>query len=248
MGLRTILARFQQAVAQRSRHKRAALFFTSLAPSAATCVLDLGGGRGTHIATHYPQLRNVWIADRDREALDFAERRFGYRTVLLDGNEALPIADGAFDIVFCSSVIEHVTGPKDQAVSLFKSDSRRFSALAFDYQKRFAREIRRAGRSYFVQTPYRYFPVEVHSWLPLAGILPTHWQWLAIRTVGRFWRPMRTQPDWALLTERQMRELFPDAEIHREKVLCFTKSLIAIRHGEGETSQSISARPSSLSS
>ncbi len=233
MGLPTILARFQQAIARRSRQKRAALFFRHLAPSAEASVLDLGGGRGTHIAAHYPQLRNVWIADSDREALDFAEQRFGFRTVLLDGNENLPVSDKAFDIVFCSSVIEHITGPKQQAVQLFKQESRRFSALAFDYQKRFAQEIRRAGRSYFVQTPYRYFPVEVHSWLPFAGFLPTHWQWRAIRSIGRFWRPMREQPDWALLTEKQMRQLFPDAEVHREKTLFFTKSLIAIRRSEG---------------
>lgn len=40
---------------------------------------------------------------------------------------------------------------------------------------------------------------------------------------------MRRQPDWALLTEKQMRGFFPDAELHREKVVFFTKSLIAIR-------------------
>lgn len=196
-------------------------------------MLDLGGGRGVHLAAHYPQLRDVWIADSDRDALAYAEREFGYRTILLDGNERLPIDDNSFDVVFCSSVIEHITGPKEEAVPLFKSDSRRFSRLAFEHQKRFAQEIRRTGRSYFVQTPYRYFPVEVHSWLPFAGFLPTHWQWRAIRTIGRLWRPMREMPDWYLLTEKEMRELFPDAEIHREKVLCFTKSLIAIHVPRG---------------
>ncbi len=89
------------------------------------------------------------------EALAFAEREFGYRTVLLDGNEHLPVADKSFDVIFCSSVIEHITGPKDEAVALFKRDGRRFSELAFDYQKRFAEEIRRAGHAYFVQAPNR---------------------------------------------------------------------------------------------
>ena len=229
MGLRTILARLQQAVAKRSRRERAALFFSLLAPSPDARVLDLGGGRGSHLTAHYAQLRDVWIADMNRDALAYAKREFGYRTILLNGNERLPIEDNGFDIVFCSSVIEHITGPKEQAVPLFKSDSRRFSQLAFEHQKRFAQEIRRTGRSYFVQTPYRYFPVEVHSWLPLAGFLPTPWQWLAIRTVGRLWRPMREVPDWHLLTEHEMRALFPDAEIHREKVWLFTKSLIAVR-------------------
>jgi hypothetical protein len=232
MGLKTVLAKLQRAVARRSRRRRAALFFEQLAPSPDAKVLDLGGGRGAHIAAHYPQLRRVWVADMDREALAFAEREFGFRTILLDGNEHLPVADKSFDIIFCSSVIEHISGPKDEAVALFKSDGRRFSEFAFGYQKRFAEEIRRVGRSYFVQTPYRYFPVEVHSWLPFAGFLPTPWQWWAIRSIGRFWRPMRERPDWSLLTEKEMRELFPDAQIHGEKALFFTKSLIAIRRGE----------------
>jgi hypothetical protein len=97
------------------------------------------------MTSHYPQLRNVWIADSDREALEDAERRFGFRTLRLDGNERLPVADKAFDIVFCSAVIEHITGPKEEAPPVFKWDGRRFAALAFDYQNALPRRCAGQG-------------------------------------------------------------------------------------------------------
>jgi len=62
-------------------------------------------------------------------------------------------------------------------VTLDKADlasvrSRRaFERLALDRQRRLAAEIARVGRRYFVQTPYRYFPIESHTWLPAPVLL-----------------------------------------------------------------------------
>src|SRR5213078_1617346 len=65
---------------------------------------------------------------------------------------ALPFRDGAFDVVFSNSVIEHV------------GDA--------DSQRRFAAEIMRVGRAFWVQTPNRWFPVEQHLLTPLIHWLP----------------------------------------------------------------------------
>ena len=216
-------------IAARSRHWRADLFFRTLDPDPDESVLDLGGGRGRHIARFYSRLRNVWIADFNEDALGFARDSFGYKTILLDGTRTLPIADGQFDVIFCSSVIEHVTGPKEAAVARFKADGAAFRREAFEYQKGFADELRRCSKRYFVQTPARYFPVEVHSWIPLLGYLRSDLQWQVIRVFNLFWPRKNQSPDWSLLTYRQMAALFPDAEIHREIVLGITKSYIAIR-------------------
>ncbi|MBV8863808.1 MAG: methyltransferase domain-containing protein, partial [Acidobacteriaceae bacterium] len=64
----------------------------------------------------------------------------------------LPFQDRSFDIVFSNSVIEHV-GTRDD-------------------QFRFAEEVGRVGRSYWIQTPNRRFPVEMHLMLPLVQFLP----------------------------------------------------------------------------
>src|SRR6202007_1225101 len=88
----------------------------------------------------------------DRNAADSGSR------VVADGR-CLPFGDRAFDVVFSNSVIEHVTPLKEQV--------------------RFAGEIQRTGRRYFVQTPNRWFPIEPHYLFPLFQFFPTVLQrWL----------------------------------------------------------------------
>src|SRR5262249_58369651 len=80
--------------------------------------------------------------------------------VRADAVEGLPFASAEFDLVYCSSVVEHVA-PADRP--------------------RFAAELRRVGRGWFVQTPAFSFPLEPHSLLPAA-----HWLPAALRRT--YWR------------------------------------------------------------
>lgn len=210
-----------------SRQKRAQLFRDSFDIGPETRILDLGGGTGGHIASILTGPAAVTVADISESDLAEASAR-GFETVRLSGDDdTLPFADDAFDIVFCSSVIEHVTGPKEEM--RWMTDDRRFREMAAQHQSAFAAEIRRVGRGYFVQTPYRYFPVESHSWLPVFVVmLPRNLMVPTIRFTNRFW-PKGTRPDFQLLTRRSMAGLFPDARIADERVAGFTKSLIAIR-------------------
>lgn len=189
-------------------------------------VLDLGGGTGEHFHMIWPDHRNVVIADVSTEDLSVARERFGYRTVRLDGSPHLPFADKEFDLVFCSSVLEHATGPKEEMIALKDTDE--FERRAWSYQEAFAREIDRIGKRYWVQTPYRYFLVESHSWLPgLIVFLPRPLLVPLLAAFKRFW-PKKTAPDWNLLTREQMGRLFPKARIVAEYSLGMVKSLIAV--------------------
>ncbi|HVY70666.1 MAG TPA: methyltransferase type 11, partial [Verrucomicrobiae bacterium] len=102
----------------------------------------------------------------------------------------------------------------------------------------FAREIRRVGKKVWVQTPAREFFFEPH----FMGFF-VHWFSPAIRRklVRYFtlWGWLE-KPDQAriesvvqeirLLSFGEVRELFPDCEIYRERFLgIFTKSYIAFR-------------------
>ncbi len=132
----------------------------------------------------------------------------------------LPFPDGAFDLVFSNSVIEHVGGPESQ--------------------EKFAREVARVGRAYWVQTPDRHFPVEQHLLTPVVHWLPRAWQraivprcnvWSAISRVTPDRRRFYIQhylADVHLLTARDLRRLFPRARIIRERFLGISKSLIAV--------------------
>lgn len=134
---------------------------------------------------------------------------------------ALPFRDGAFDIVFSNSVIEHVGN--------------------WDSQWRFAREVMRVGRAYWVQTPNRWFPVEQHLLTPFIHWAPVHWQ-RAIAPRVNLWqlvaRPAEDRrrfylehylQDVRLLGAGELAQLFPGAQLIRERVLGWTKSLVAMR-------------------
>lgn len=224
-----MITTLKESIARRSRARRSQLFFSALKPDPDALVVDLGGGKGRHMARFYSALKNVCIVDYNEESLAYAASKFGFQTRMVDGTERLPFEDKEVDIIFCSSVIEHVTGPKEDAVARFKRDGQDFSRQAFDYQKRFADEIRRCGKGYFVQTPNRLFPVEVHSWLPMLGYLPTHVQWSIMRVTNHFWPRKDDAPDWNLLDEQQMRAYFPDAEFHIERWMGIPKSIIAVK-------------------
>jgi SAM-dependent methyltransferase len=71
--------------------------------------------------------------------------------VRADAAAGLPFGADEFDLVYCSSVIEHVLPARRAA---------------------FSAEVRRVGRGWFVQTPAYSFPLEPHSLLPFAHWLP----------------------------------------------------------------------------
>jgi SAM-dependent methyltransferase len=142
------------------------------------------------------------------------------RWVAGDGR-ALPFRDAAFDVVFSNSVIEHVGDTASQ--------------------ERFAREVARVGRAFWVETPNRWFPVEQHLLTPLVHWLPKSWQAAIVRR-GTVWsvltRPTPDRRDFyiehflrdiRLVGVGELKRLFPGARIVRERFLGVTKSLIACR-------------------
>jgi SAM-dependent methyltransferase len=209
------------------RRSRGEMFRALLSPTDGDRILDLGSEEGDHIAAIVPFRENVTIADIDAAALERGRARHGFRTALLDESGSLPFADDEFDIVFCSSVIEHVTVAKDQLQGL--TDGRAFREASWQHQRRFADEIRRVGKRYFVQTPDKWYPVESHTWLPGAiVVVPRPLQLRLVGWLNRWWiKP--TQVDWNLLTASDMGKLFPETEIVRERTLGLSKSLIAVK-------------------
>lgn len=213
-----------------ARGRRADLFRATFRFGRYIRILDLGSGDGRAIALVLEGTAvspsNVYIADVDAAAVSRGQRRFGFRPVAIRETGGLPFDKGFFDIVHCSSVIEHVTVPKDDVWRRYRPGE--FAELACAHQRQFAAEIRRVGRAYFVQTPNKWFPIESHTWLPLVGYLPRPLLVPVLRATNRLWIK-RTAPDWHLLSGRDMARLFPEATIYRERFLGLTKSLVAIR-------------------
>lgn len=193
------------------------LFETVFAITPDTRVLDVGGSPSIwEFLTVQPHLTIVNFPT----ALETGAK--SVECVAGDGR-LLPFQDAAFDIAFSNSVIEHVGNRVNQ--------------------QRFAEEIARVARSYWVQTPNRGFPIELHLMLPFIHYLPKAWQRAIIErfTVWELLvRPNEAQRsfyvehflnDVKLLDKSNLQRLFPDAKILSERVLGVAKSLIAIRTG-----------------
>ena len=99
-----------ERVRRRARSARAAVFRREFLVGESTRILDIGSEDGTAIArvlagTGIPP-KNVYIADIDAARVHAGQRQFGFVPVVIPESGRLPFADGFFDIVYCSSVIE----------------------------------------------------------------------------------------------------------------------------------------------
>jgi SAM-dependent methyltransferase len=187
------LARLASPLAARARARRHERFFALTRLSADARVLDVGCGRLGLRALE---------PDLDITGVDLAARPdYPGPFVRADASAGLPFADDEFDLVYCSSVIEHVPPARRAA---------------------FAAEVRRVGRGWFVQTPAHSFPIEPHSLLPFA-------HWLPVRARRAYWR-LGAAGDWediSLLRQRELEALFGPALSERAGGL--VKSWVCVR-------------------
>jgi SAM-dependent methyltransferase len=190
---------------RRWRERRYRLFLELCAVEPDEPILDVGAGAGGALE-RFNQMNPIVAVDLEPDtsgwlAAPNVDVRVGNGT-------KLDFADDEFGAVFSSSTIEHV--PKQ-------------------LQAAFAAEIRRVGRRYFVQTPNRYFPIEPHYQFPFFQFLPERAQRALNNRFSLGWREKGHWEEVNLLSARQLHKLFPDAEIHRERVFGLTKSLMAVR-------------------
>jgi SAM-dependent methyltransferase len=191
------LARLASPLAARARAARHERFFALTRLPEGARVLDLGCGalglRGLE-----PQLEITGV--------DLQERPdYPGPFVCADATEDLPFAENEFDLVYCSSVIEHVAPERRQ---------------------RFAGELRRVGRGWFVQTPAFSFPLEPHALLPAA-------HWLPVPLRKRYWR-LGAAGDWeeiSLLRRAELERLFGPALA--ERVGPLVKSWVCVQAPDG---------------
>jgi SAM-dependent methyltransferase len=190
------------------------LFERTFSVSSHTRILDVGGSPAIwQFLSSRPQVTILNFPS----ALEPGTH--GMELVAGDGCQ-LPFPDRAFDIVFSNSVIEHVGGPAAQ--------------------KRFAEEIMRTGKRYWVQTPDRSFPVEPHLMVPFLHYFPKSWQATVVRrfTIWEWLtRPTAAQRayylhhclyEMHLLNRHELQAFFPGAQILSERFLGLSKSLIAV--------------------
>ena len=127
------------------------------------------------------------------------------------------ISDGKYDLVFSNSVIEHVGGHAQRM--------------------RFADAVHKLAERHWVQTPYRYFPIEPHWLFPGFQFLPLN----ARGTLAQRWplahTPSRSREEGIiaameveLLSRTEMEFYFPSSTLRLERMMGAVKSMVAIKN------------------
>jgi len=122
------------------RKKRFENFIKKLNINFTDSIIDLGGLEYTWIGTGLEQnvtIMNLSLPEHTKDNFKYLEG---------DACNLLMLCKKSFDVGFSNSVIEHVG----------------------EYEKQFqmANELRRVCRRYWIQTPYKHFPIEIHLLFP----------------------------------------------------------------------------------
>lgn len=206
------------SISTRLRKKRFA-FFKSLIPSVpySLKILDVGGTEAIWYKEGFCDpnmidLVKITILNKREVPVNHAN----IKAMAGDARDMKEFKDGEFDIVFSNSVIEHVGAYEDQI--------------------QMAKEIKRVGKKYFVQTPNLYFPIEPHFLFPFFQFFPLQIKvWILTHIpIGRRSKRIidREQAKQIanrvkLLSKKEVQKLFPEASIFEEKFFGLTKSLAA---------------------
>lgn len=171
---------------------------------------DRGYDHSNYLEAWYPHKARITAVGIDDAS--FLERQYPGLTFRQADGRALPFPDKSFDFAHSSAVIEHVGSRSDQA--------------------RFLAELWRVcRRGLFVTTPNRWFPVELHSVLPLVHWLPPRLFRAILLRVGH-----RTLADEAHLNLMSRRDLLAaaaaagitDARVESARLGGWTSNLLLI--------------------
>ncbi len=206
----------RDGVIGRGRARRMAAFLEKVKPPAKARIIDFGGTESLwKLFDHDFHITLVNLTDNHLKMSEADTRRFSFvKGDACDLSGQYP--DGAFDIVFSNSCIEHVGDDAHQAA--------------------FAREVRRLAPAYWVQTPSSRCPLEAHTLVPFYWKLPG----FARRILLNRWK--RKHPHlWELiastrmLKRKRMIELFPDAQVFVERRMGLEKSYACYRSCQSAT-------------
>ncbi len=197
----------------RMRRKRFSLFVDMIQRNARTplYILDVGGtemfweSMGFTESGNYITLLNL---------VQFECKCKNISSVVGNACKMDQFADNQFDIVFSNSVIEHLGTLEDQ--------------------KKMAQEVRRIAKTYFLQTPNYYFPIEPHFMVPFFHWLPIpvrkwligHFSLGSYARVNNDEEAERFVKEIRLMKYYELKKLFPGASIVRERFFGLTKSFL----------------------
>ena len=175
-------------------------------------ILDIGGTEVYWERMDFPNqnlrveitLLNLWEVPVKNKGV--------FKSIKGDATNLSQYQNGEFDLIYSNSCIEHL--------------------FTWEKQKLMAAEIRRVGKRYFVQTPNYWFPIEPHWNLPFFQYFPISVRVFITYKIG--FGNVGKQKDKnialnrvkevRLLTLHEMKNLFPEGKVYKERFLGLVKS------------------------
>lgn len=207
------------SLSRRFNRKRFALFesLISSRPRPLT-ILDVGGEQLFWEMMGFKTGNDIQIVllnfTRKKVERSIGEKLPNFKYVVGDARNMGEFKDKEFEAVFSNSVIEHVGGYHEQC--------------------KMANEIKRVGKSYFLQTPNKFFPIEPHHLVPFFQFFPLqlkvfilrHFETGGHKKIQDKKKAEEVARNIRLLTKRELLDLFPGGTIYKEKFFGLTKSFI----------------------
>jgi SAM-dependent methyltransferase len=195
------------------RRKMFSLFMGAMRPTEENSILDFGVTsdnryqESNYFERLYPHKDKVVCAGTE-DGNHLEQKYPGVTFVLVKAKQPLPFVNQQFDIVFSNAVVEHTGGEGGQQF--------------------FVKEILRVGKAFFITTPNRWFPIEMHTGLPLLQYLPMPIYRFVLGRIGfQYWA---SEENLNLLDVRSFSRLFPSCvsvKVVTVKVAGIPSNLIA---------------------
>lgn len=197
------LKRIAQKFSNYNRRRKYDLFCKTFSPNAHTKILDLGASEkefqenANMLEKRYTYPENITVLGVDNYH-EFHGRYPKVKTVTYRGGDThFPFGDKEFDICWSNAVLEHVGSKNTQRI--------------------FLEEIQRVSKSFFITTPNKYFPIEVHTrTLLLHFILPKNIFDKYLSLLGKKWA---TGKYMNLLSLKDIKRLLHESGITQYKIV-----------------------------
>jgi hypothetical protein len=204
----------QQSVGSELRAKRISpllgLIEAAFKQNGYVSIIDIGGTEKYWgiVPREYLIAHNVKITIVNLPGKVMPEDHGPFNFVQADACNLARFGDKSFDIAHSNSVVEHVGD--------------------WECMVRFSEELSRVSKSYFVQTPNYWFPIEPHCMAPFFHWLPEPTRiWLVSRCQLGHWEKgastteaVRIVQSARLLNKRMLQSLFEDADVLTERFFC----------------------------
>jgi SAM-dependent methyltransferase len=174
------------------RRKMFAMFMAKIRPDSEQKVLDIGVTsdarfqESNYFERMYPYKdKIICVGTEDGSYLETTYP--GIKFIQIRPQEPLPFDDNEFDVAFSNAVIEHV-GSRES-------------------QRAFILEMLRVSKAFFMTTPNRWFPIELHTAIPFLHFLPKKVYRKLLTLLGEtYWSK---EENLNLLGRRELADLFP---------------------------------------